>query len=145
MRHLKTSIFSPVAVSLLFLSATFVQAQIIGQVEADIHHRFIVANATLPPGHYIFHTVTDSDLQLMTAMSADGNEGIEFLVRRSVDSHTPKHTELLFNRYGNKEFLTHIYEAGDKTGVAVLETSRDELRLKKQGQTPFEHTEEQAH
>ncbi len=145
MRHLKTSIFSAVAVSLLFLSAPFVRGQIIGQVEADIHHRFIVANATLPPGHYTFHMLTDSDLQVMTATSADGNEGIEFLVRRSVDSHMPKHTELIFNRYGNKEFLTHIYVAGDKTGVAVSEPSREEMRLKKQGQSPFEHTEEQAH
>jgi len=87
----------------------------------------------------------DSDQSIMTATSADGNEGIEFLVRESIDSHTPRHTELIFNRYGNKEFLTHIYEIGDKTGVAVAENSREEMRLRKQGKAPFEHTEEQAH
>ncbi len=81
----------------------------------------------------------------MTATSADGNAGIEFLVREAIDSHTPKHTELVFNRYGNKEFLTHVYEAGNKSGVAVALTSREEARLRKSGKTPFEHTEEQAH
>lgn len=145
MRHLTTSIFSAVAVSLLFLSAPFGRAQIITEVDADIHHSFIVANATLPPGHYIFRMLAGSDQQVMTAMSQDGKEGIEFLVRRSVDSHTPRHTELIFNRYGKKEFLTHIYVIGEKNGVAVVEPSREEMRLKKQGQTPFEHTEEQSH
>ena len=79
----------------------------------------------------------------MMVSSADGRTSADFLVRDSQDEHTPKHSELVFNRYGNQEFLTHIYEGGTKDGLAVMEASRAEERLKKQGQTATSHTEEQ--
>lgn len=84
-----------------------------------------------------------TDLSVMTVTSADGNTSDEFLVRPSVDSHVPHHNELVFNRYGKSEFLTHVYQHGEKIGVSVVEPSREESRLDKQGQTPVEHTEEQ--
>jgi hypothetical protein len=142
MRYLQTSALVAVAMG-LSLCVPALHAQITGQVDGDIHHRFIVGNATLPPGHYVFQMMSDTDQNLMVVTSKDGNAGAEFLVRRSIDSHTPKHTELVFDRYDNREFLVHIYEKGDKDGVTVAEPSRIEARLEKQGKTPFEHTEEQ--
>ena len=136
-------LFVALAASLTFFAAPIVRAQIVGQVYASIHHSFIVGNATLPPGDYIFRMLPQSDLALMTVYTANGSTGAEFLVQQSTDSHTPRHTELFFDRYGNKEFLTHIYEQGDKFGVRVVEPSRIEARLQKQGVTPVEHTEEQ--
>jgi len=143
MRYIWRLVFSGVAFSLLFFTASAAHAQIAGQVDADIHHRFIVGNATLPPGHYAFRMLQGSALGAMVAISADGNVGAEFLVRGSIDSRTPKHTELVFKRYDDQEFLTHIYEVGDKNGVTVLEPSRIEARLQKLGKVPVEHTEEQ--
>jgi hypothetical protein len=75
----------------------------------------------------------------LTPLSAE-----EFLVRTSIDPTVPKHSELVFNRYENKEFLSKIYEGGSRTGVAVEEPSRQELRLQKQNQQPTEHTESQS-
>ena len=63
------------------------------------------------------------------------------MVRESIARTAPAHTELVFNRYGNKEFLRKIYEAGNKTGVTVSETSKEEQELQQQGQKPVEHTE----
>jgi len=143
MRHIQSAVLVAVAITLAFFADPIGHAQIVGQVAADIHHSFIVGNATLPPGNYVFRMLSGSDNNLMSVTSADGNAGAEFLVNQSVDSHTPRHTELVFDRYGRKEFLRHIYERDDKNGVTVAEPSRIEARLQKQGQTPFEHTEEQ--
>jgi hypothetical protein len=143
MKQLWRLVLSEAAISLLFFAASEAHAQIAGQIDADIHHRFIVGNATLPPGHYVFRMLERSDQGAMAVTRADGNAGAEFLVRMSIDSHTPKHSELVFKRYDDQEFLTHIYEAGDKSGVAVLESSRVEARLQKLGKVPVERTEEQ--
>ena len=128
---------------LLVLATPAAQAQISDQIDANLHHSFVVGNTTLPPGRYVFRTLQHSDLQIMTVSSADGGTAAEFLVRTSYDTHTPKHSELVFNRYGSKEFLTHIYQAGSKVGVAVVDPSREEARLKKRGQSAAAHTEEQ--
>ena len=66
---------------------------------------------------------------------------MEFLVREARANHTPQHSELVFSRYGNQEFLTRIFEQGSKLGSAVAEAPRAELKLQKKGQHPVEHTE----
>lgn len=125
------------------MTAPFLCAQISNPIEAQIDHKFTIANTTLPPGRYIFRMVSGTDLSAMTASTADGSNEVEFLVRQSQADHTPKHSELFFNRYGNHEFLTKIYEQGSQMGVAVAEPSRIESRLLKQGQHGVEHREEQ--
>lgn len=134
--------FAEAAICLLFLVAAVGHAQIIGEVKADIGHPFIIGNATLPPGHYVFRMTGQTNQLAMSAERADGKAGVEFTVRNSTDSHTPRHTELVFKRYGSREFLKHIYESGDKVGVTVTEPSRMESRLIAQGQKGEEHTEE---
>jgi hypothetical protein len=143
MRKIAAFVTAGVAGSLLFLTPSIGHAQIIGQVDADIHHKFIVGNATLPPGHYVFRMTQGTGQSVMTVTKSDGEAGAEFLVRSSVDSKTPQHTVIVFDRYGNHEVLEHIYQVGDKDGVTVIEPSREQARLEKQGQTPFEHSEEQ--
>jgi len=129
--------------SLLFASQC-ASAQIIGSVEADLTHPFIIANTTLPAGKYEFRMVGNTDLNLMSAANWNDKTRIEFQVDRARDNHRPQHTELIFARYGNQEFLRKIFEAGDPVGVQVVEPSRLEQRLQKHGQHAVEHTEEQA-
>jgi hypothetical protein len=136
-----------IAAVVLFTAITTVQlsdAQITNQIQANISHPFVIGNTTLPPGQYDFRMLPGSDLTVMTVRSADNKIGEEFLVRTSQDTTTPQHSELVFNRYGDKEFLSKIYEGGSRIGVAVVEPSRQELRLQKQGQQPVEHAEAQS-
>jgi hypothetical protein len=128
---------------LMMLGAQLSNAQITNQIDAHINHKFVISNTTLPPGHYTFHMLQGSDMSAMVVKSADGNIADEFLVRQADAPSTPKHSELVFNRYGDKEILTKIFEQGRKIGVAVVEPSREELRLQHQGQHAVEHTEEQ--
>lgn len=127
----------------LFVAPRSSQAQITERILANIPHPFMVNNTTLPPGRYTFHMMHLTNQTVMRLSSADGRTATDFLVRDSIDDHVPKHSELVFNRYGNEEFLTHIYEAGTKTGAAVVDVSREESGLRQHGQKAFEHTEEQ--
>jgi hypothetical protein len=124
-----------------FLAADLSNAQIVNQVDVDMSHSFMITSKTFPPGKYSFRMSQGSDLQSMSIANADGKTLDQFMVRESIAPKTPTHTELVFNRYGNKEFLRKIYEAGNKTGVAVSETSKEEKELQQQGQKPVEHTE----
>jgi hypothetical protein len=128
---------------LMMLGAQISSAQITNPIEAHIHHKFTIDNTTLPPGQYTFRMLQGSDMSAMVVRSADGNIAHEFLVRQADAPNIPKHSELVFNRYGDHEILTKIFEQGRRLGVAVVESSREELRLQQQGQHAVEHTEEQ--
>jgi len=144
MRKITAYSLSGAIAATLFSFATLSPAQITSAIQATIHHQFTVGEATLPPGRYTFRTVPDSQAELMTVSNEDGTVSDEFLVRRSLDPHIPKHSVLVFREFGNREFLAHIYQVGTKDGVTVVEPSREESRLEKQGQNPVEHREEQA-
>jgi len=121
--------------------AAHLSAQIVNQVDADISHPFIVGTKTLPEGKYIFRMQEGSGGKVMTVISADGKNSDQFMVRESIAPHTPAHTELVFNRYGDKEFLIKVYEGGNKYGIAVTGISKMEKELQSQGLQPVTHTE----
>lgn len=134
-----------VLVALLFVtaSAPWSNAQIMNAIRAHVDHSFIIGNTTLPSGEYTFRMMGDSDLQVMTATNDKGNTTVEFIVRNAIDDHTPRHSELVFRKYENIEFLSKIFEGGSTTGAEITETSRQEARLAKHMQNATEHTEEQ--
>lgn len=124
-----------------FMTVQVSNAQIADQIDATISHSFIVSKKTLPPGKYVFETQSGSEGGIMRVTSADGKLSDEFLVRQSQAPMRPAHTELIFRRYGDKEFLSKIYESGNKSGVAVSSVSAQEKELKAQGQQSVEHSE----
>lgn len=79
----------------------------------------------------------------MVAQNKNGDNVAQFNVRQSIDNHRPRHSELVFRKFGNTEFLSKVYEGGSKNGVALTETSKEESRLVSAGQQGIEHTEEQ--
>ena len=106
----------------LGMSTTGAQGQIIGQLEADIPFTFHAGGAKLPPGKYVVHVLDNTDLGLMEIQSADGRTSALFEVREAQDSTEPKKTELVFNHYGNRYFLSKLFDEGDKVGSAVAES-----------------------
>ena len=106
----------------LGMSTISAQGQIIGQLEADIPFTFHAGAAKLPPGKYIIHVVDNSDLALMEIQSADDRTSALFEVREAQASTEPKKTELIFNHYGNRYFLSKVFDEGEKLGSAVVES-----------------------
>ena len=141
-RHVKT--LAPVLIAFFAVAgAQALNAQIMDAIHAHVDHSFVIGDQTLPPGEYTFRVSSYPDQSLMTAISDNGKASAQFLVRQSIDNHRPNHSELVFRRYGNTEFLSKIFEVGSKEGVAVMEPSKQEARLASQGQQVLEHSEEQ--
>lgn len=137
---------APVLAGLFFVTvgAPWLSAQVTNPIEAHVKHSFMIGDKTLPPGNYTFRVEGNTDLGVMRVMNKKGDTLAQFNVRQSLDNHTPKHSELVFKKYGHTEFLSKIYESGSKSGEAVTETSKEEARLMKDGQHGMEHTEEEA-
>jgi hypothetical protein len=79
----------------------------------------------------------------MIATSQNGTNVAQFLVRQSIGDHRPSHSELVFHKYGNPEFLSKVFQAGSRNGLAVTEPSKQEAHLINEGQQALEHGEEQ--
>jgi hypothetical protein len=129
------------AMVLILVSAFFLNAQIVNRIEANINHSFLIGNNTLPPGQYTFRMVPESELALMTVTDQNGKT-IEFRVHATTANHSPRHSELVFRKYGDTEILTKIFEKGLPDGSEVVETNKQEASLAKQGRA-IEHSEEQ--
>jgi hypothetical protein len=142
-KYLRT--LAPVLAGLFFVTAVAprMHAQITNAIQAHVDHSFMIGDKTLPPGDYTFRIEGNSDLGVMTVQNKNGDNVAQFSVRQSIDNQRPKHSELVFRKYGNVEFLSKIYESGSKNGVAVSETSKEEMRMMKEGQHALEHTEDE--
>jgi hypothetical protein len=106
----------------LGMSTINAQGQIIGQLEANIPFTFHAGGAKLPPGKYTIHVLDNSDLGLMEIQSADGRTAALFQVQDAQASTDPKKSELVFNHYGNRYFLSKLFDEGEKAGSAVVES-----------------------
>jgi hypothetical protein len=106
----------------LTLYPTKADAQIVGDVEANIPFQFHVGNTKLPPGKYVIHVLEDSDLTMMEISSADGSTSALFQVRPAEASSTPAKSELIFNKYGNRYFLAQLFDEGNPSGSTVIES-----------------------
>ena len=114
------------------------QAQIVGNLEADIPFQFHAGNTELPPGKYIIHVLDDSDLTIMEISSADGKVSALFDVREAEANSAPARNELIFNKYGNRYFLAKLFDEGNPSGSKVVE-SRYEHKISQEGTTIQEH------
>lgn len=107
------------------------QAQINGDIEAEIPFAFVVADTTLGPGSYVIHPLGGDD-PAMEIRSADGSNAVTVLITRSVSSSVPPKTELHFHRYGDREFLAKVLVERNAER-AEIEPSRAEKTMKRQG------------
>jgi hypothetical protein len=114
------------------------QAQIVGNLEADIPFQFHAGNTELPPGKYIIHVLDNSDLTIMEISSADGKMSALFDIREAEANSAPANNELIFNKYGNRYFLAKVFDESNPSGSAVIE-SRYEKRIDKATAEAQEH------
>ena len=116
----------PLFIALVFtltISPTKAHAQIIGELEVTIPFQFHVGNAKLPPGKYIIHTLDNTDLKVMEISSEDGSTSALFDVQDAEANSRPAKSELIFNKYGSRYFLTKVFDEGNPNG-SMLDESR---------------------
>ena len=119
---MKKLLLFPALVLSLLLSGGIAHAQITGQLDADIPFQFHAGHAKFPAGHYVIRMVDETDLSTMEIQSADGKYSALFEVRRAQAPRTPRTGELIFNHVGDRYFLARLFDDGEKSGSAVVDT-----------------------
>jgi hypothetical protein len=124
----------PLFLTLLFAMSFWparAQGQIVGNLEANIPFQFHVGNTSLPAGRYIIRELEGNDLTVMQISSADGKQSALFDVESVQAKTTPGKSELIFNKYGDRYFLSEMFDEGNVDGNRLF-TSRDEKRAGKE-------------
>lgn len=121
MRYLVVLFIALVVAAMIYPQQT--HAQIIGTIEADVPFQFHVGNTRLPAGKYFIRMMDDSDLTIMEISKPDGSVAALFQVHAAEANSTPRKSELIFNKYGNKYFLEKLFDAGEASGSQVVESN----------------------
>lgn len=106
----------------LTIYPTKANAQIIGDLQANIPFQFHVGNTKFPAGEYRIHVLDDSDLTTMEISSMDDSASALFQVREADTNSEPTKTELIFNKYGKRYFLAKMFDEGNPSGAQVSES-----------------------
>jgi hypothetical protein len=112
---------------LLAASASIAQMKQ-GDVTADIPFPFVVAQQTLPAGHYIVSPTSTDSLGIHDAH----NRGMFVPTQSAERSRSDNSCKLVFHRYGDTYFLSEVWVAGDAVGKALFR-SRAERELAASG------------
>lgn len=107
-------------------------AQITETIEADIPFEFTIGSTTLPAGAYTLKQLDAPIEGVMEIRSANGRDRKLFLIASAESFGEPSKAELVFDRVGDRYFLSEIFEQGNQFGAEVPK-SRSELKLEKEG------------
>jgi len=132
-RLLKTLAIMSFLIAVAIVPVRSAQAQTLAYgVRASVPFDFTVADETLPAGdYYIYRTRQYSNDDVLTISTVAGRV-LAMRLTNGMQTLTPKKQGVLvFNRYGNKHFLSQVWIAGSNTGRAFLR-SRSERELERE-------------
>ena len=99
------------------------------EIKAHIPFRFVVENTRLPAGDYTIQPLGIDEPSVLVMRSANDKVAIEFLTNEATPSRKLQSAELVFDRYGKKEFLHSVLVPGD--AGAEIPASASERRAEK--------------
>lgn len=114
---------------LIAVGVSSAQAQIISPVRANIPFSFFVGEKLLPAGEY---TIREQVPGMMKIQRDDGKDAAFFITVGHQKSSSPKTSDLVFNRYGNKTFLTRVEVEGNRDDAELVK-SKLEKRAERKG------------
>ena len=121
-RHYLVSLFMALVFAAMIYPSP-AHAQLVGTMEADIPFQFHAGDAKLPAGKYVIRMLDDSDLTIMEISRPDGSVAALFQVHSAEANSTPRKSELIFNKYGNRYFLNKVFDEGEPSGSQVAESN----------------------
>jgi hypothetical protein len=117
-------------------------AQIVGNIQVTVPFQFHAGDTKLPAGKYVIHMLENSDLNVMEISSVDGRTSALLQVREADANSTPAESELIFNKYGNRYFLTKVFDQGNANGSEIV-GSRYEKTVSQASADAQEHVQAQ--
>jgi len=118
---MKYNTFKVLVLSSLFvvMAGLIVYAEVEPRVIANIPFAFIVGNKTLPAGDYTIDRPDSNDPNVLLIRNANNRIAI-FTNAESVQAkQMPDKSELVFNRIGDKYFLSMVWVTGDDIGCEI--------------------------
>lgn len=93
-------------------------------IQVNIPFDFVAGNTKLPAGEYLVKTVgPDNALVLIDRKDAVGSAFI--LTQAAVASEPKSESKLVFNRYGDRYFLSQVWTEGYAHGRQLMKTARE--------------------
>ena len=120
---MKTQLIRNVSVALLAAASVFAQGS--QRLTVQIPFGFHMGNSILPAGQYTVDAPAPSVLRLN---SSDSNSTAIILihaVEKSNASRNDLQGKLIFNKYGDKYFLSQVWSSGNTTGRELPKTKRE--------------------
>jgi hypothetical protein len=97
-------------------------------LKADIPFPFVVADHTLPAGHYEVSTLGDQTIRIVNS-----HEQGAFVLTSKMSGRTPENSgKLVFYRYKGSYFLAQVWGAGSAAGRAVYKSPAEKELESKQ-------------
>ncbi len=124
--------------SALALTAVAAQAQIIHGVDASVPFAFTAGSTKLPAGSYVIRVLDIEDPHVLTIADKSGKVEVLINTQAARVDQPPAKTDLVFDKVGDREFLSQIWLEGMRDGYQV-EKSRIQLKLEKNGAKPQSH------
>lgn len=106
---------------LLVAASAFAQT---GTVRANIPFKFVVNQATLPPGEYTLTKLGQAGE--VTAIQRDGGKEVKLVMPNHLESFKPADkTKLVFRCYGDRYFLSEIWIEGSHSGRKLPKSAHE--------------------
>jgi hypothetical protein len=124
-----------------FFVAISAQAQTTNRPQtASIPFDFNVGNKSFPPGEYRVERLNpQSDAVALAFKSTDGKMSVTILTR-GVQAHGMEGgARLVFNRYGDRYFLSQVWRPSDSTGMELPESHAERHVRRELGAKRPEH------
>jgi hypothetical protein len=88
----------------------------------NIPFEFIIRGETFPAGSYIVKRVSSDKPEMLLLSSTDGGSGVYFLTKNVRAKTDQSKSKLVFQQYGDRYFLSQVWEAGDNEGRQLFKS-----------------------
>jgi hypothetical protein len=122
------------------LGSVAAHAQVDRRIEANVPFKFTVGDTTLPAGRYYVKQLDGMEPQVLEISSADGRVTVAFLTDNAQANGTPAKSELVFDRYGDRDFLRQVWLGGQQTGAELPQSRAEKKAAHHGGATPKRHS-----
>ena len=111
--------------ALAFLVTTQARAQ--EPVLANIPFQFTAGEMTLPAGEYRVQKMSDTSWALL--IQSTNGKGATMVTTNAAAVNAPQaKSKLIFNRYGDRYFLTQVWSAGSSYGRELRKSAKEKER-----------------
>jgi len=113
-----------IAAVALMAALVSANAQSSGSVVADIPFEFAVGGKSLRAGEYSVRAFTTNGGALLIS-NQDSNDGAIRLTESIEARIVPQQAKLVFHRYGQRNFLSEVWTAGQRTGRQLQKSDEE--------------------